>query len=261
MTKVLQFGRPRPQRSLAAEVPVAMVYDGATMAVMMASPMDAVDFAYGFSVSEGICDASDIAEVEPVSCGFGVDLRIWLQPGTRKPESLSRQMRPGPVGCGICGRESLKEALRPLPEIPRNSFRLSASGILKAAELLPEKQVHHHLTRAMHAAAFWDGQQIVELREDVGRHNALDKLAGALLRRGGDLSCGALVMTSRISVDLVQKAVALRVPVLAGLSAATEGAVQRANSLGLTLIAHAGPEGFELLSAPERLEGEFYASA
>lgn len=257
MTSRLRFGTPRPPRSLAPEVPVALVYDGATMAVMMASPMDAVDFAYGFSASEGICAVEDIAEVEPVEEAGGLDLRIWLRPGAQLRQSLARQMRPGPVGCGICGRESLAEALRDLPPLPDTGFALSADGVLQAVQDLPALQLHHQATRAMHAAAFWDGPQLTTLREDVGRHNALDKLAGALLRQGADLRRGAVLMTSRISVDLVQKAVALRVPVLIGLSAATEGAVARARSLGLTLIANAGAEGFDLFSAPERVKGEF----
>jgi FdhD protein len=257
MTDRLSFGSPRPPRALAPEVPVALVYDGATMSVMMASPMDAVDFAYGFSLSEGICAAEDIADVEPLETEGGLDLRIWLRPGAQLRQSLARQMRPGPVGCGICGRESLAEALRDLPPLALSGFSLSAEEVLEAVRALPALQLHHQATRAMHAAAFWDGAQLVALREDVGRHNALDKLAGSLARQGTDLSQGAVVMTSRISVDLVQKTAALRVPVLVGLSAATAGAVARARALGLTLIANAGAEGFDLFSAPERVKGEF----
>ncbi|MGN0934130.1 formate dehydrogenase accessory sulfurtransferase FdhD [Falsigemmobacter intermedius] len=256
MTDRMTFGSPRPPRNLAPEVPVALVYDGATMAVMMASPMDAVDFAYGFSLSEGICAAEDISEVDPHEVEGGLDLRIWLRPGAQMRQTLARQMRPGPVGCGICGRESLAEALRDLPVLPALDFSLSAEGVLQAVRALPALQTYHQATRAMHAAAFWNGERLIALREDVGRHNALDKLAGALARAGTDLSQGAVVMTSRISVDLVQKAAALRVPVLIGLSAATEGAVRRAAALGLTLIANAGPEGFDLFSAPERVKGE-----
>lgn len=250
--EVRRIGAPRAARALAPEVPVALVYDSATEAVMMATPQDLVDFAYGFSLTEGVCDPADIHDVEPVQTDMGVDLRIWLRPGA-VARGQARQLRPGPVGCGLCGRDSLEQALRPLTPLSTGEFSLTAAQIFAAVVALPAGQKLHRDTGAAHAAGFWDGHRYIGLREDVGRHNALDKLAGQIWREGGDFSRGALVLTSRISVDLVQKAVALKVPVLIGLSAPTTGAVRLAETLGLTLIGSARPEGFDLFSAPFRL--------
>lgn len=250
--EVLRIGAPRRARALAPEVPVALVYDSATEAVMMATPQDLIDFAYGFSLTEGLCNPADIADVEPVQTDPGVDLRIWLRPGA-VARGQARQLRPGPVGCGLCGRDSLDQALRKLPVLGRGNFTLSSAQVFAAVAALPEGQELHRATGAAHAAGFWDGQRFLGLREDVGRHNALDKLAGQIWRARGRFSDGALVMTSRISVDLVQKAVALGAPVLIGLSAPTTGAVKLAESLGLTLIGSAREQGFDLFTAPFRL--------
>src|SRR6516225_5528327 len=172
------------ERSLAEEVPVAFSYDGATHAVLMATPDDLEDFAVGFTYTEGIITTpAEIAELATVSVADGIVLRMWLT-GDRSDAFAARRRRfVGPAGCGMCGLESLAEANRTIP-MARYDLRVSRQDIEKAVAALPASQLLNMQTRAVHAAAFWRPDQDLVLREDVGRHNALDKLAGALLHAG-----------------------------------------------------------------------------
>ena len=243
------------ERALAEEVPVAFSYDGATHAVLMATPDDLDDFALGFSYTEGIITkAAEIAELAVVSVADGIVLRMWLS-GYRSDAFAARRRRfVGPAGCGMCGLESLAEANRAIPAVSYD-LQVSRQDIAEAVAALPARQQLNMQTRAVHAAAFWRPDQSLVLREDVGRHNALDKLAGALLRAECSAAEGVLVLSSRISIELVQKAGMMRAAIIVGVSAPTALAVRTAEMAGLTLIGIARDDGFEVFTHPDRITG------
>ncbi|MBB4105378.1 formate dehydrogenase accessory sulfurtransferase FdhD [Allorhizobium borbori] len=225
---------------LAEEVPVALTYNGTTQAVMMASPLDLEDFLVGFSITEGlIADLSEIETLEIIAHEDGYEARGWLVDQTASNFTARRRAILGPVGCGLCGIDSLEQAVRRLPvKAGEATTMIAASTPEQALEAMRAYQALHARTRATHAAGFWrEGEGIVLLREDVGRHNALDKLVGALLRGGIDIADGAIVMTSRLSVDLVQKAAMVGAPVIIAPSAPTALAVRQADEAGITLVA------------------------
>lgn len=282
---MMEGARPRPrlafgttpdpgivpgERLLPEEVAVALTFNGSTQAVMMATPDHLDDFAYGFALTEGLAQPSEIESVELVKTARGLDLQIWVAAAAEARLKERRRVMAGPVGCGLCGIDSLEQALRDLPPLPHGSFRLTPAQIGAAVSALPGHQRLHDATRAAHGAGFWDGQQMVALREDVGRHNALDKLAGAMVRASTHptttaVGCvlartipskGAVVLTSRVSIDLVQKVAALGAPCLIAVSSPTADAVDLAEALGLTLIAQARPEGFEAYTHTDRIETE-----
>ena len=160
----------------------------------------------------------------------------------------------GPVGCGLCGIDSLDQAIRPLPTLPDTPLSLTPAQISAAAEALRGAQALHDITRAVHAAGFFTPDAgLVAAREDVGRHNALDKLVGALARTGHEARAGALILTSRVSVEMVQKAVLAGAPVLVAVSAPTAHAIRLAEAAGLTLAALARGEMFEVFTHPHRI--------
>ncbi|KDB05099.1 hypothetical protein U879_03275, partial [Defluviimonas sp. 20V17] len=162
-----------------------------------------------------------------------------------------------PVGCGLCGLDSIDAVLRDVAQVPASDLRLSPAQVQEAIAALPGHQALHDTTRAVHGAGFYrPGEGVVATREDVGRHNALDKLAGALLAQGTDAGAGALVLTSRVSIDMVQKCAAIGAPVLIAVSAPTAHAVQLARDAGITLIGLARPDGFELFTHPSRIRPE-----
>ena len=241
------------ERILAEEVPVTFSYDGATHAVLMATPDDLEDFALGFSYTEGIVTTpAEIAELAVVSIAEGIVLRMWLV-GARSDAFAARRRRfVGPAGCGMCGLESLAEANRTIP-MARYELRVSRQDIEEAVAALPASQLLNMQTRAVHAAAFWRPDQDLVLREDVGRHNALDKLAGALLHADWPASTGIIVLSSRISIELVQKAAMMGAAIIVGVSAPTALAVRIANATGLTLVGIARDDGFEVFTHPDRI--------
>jgi FdhD protein len=251
-------GTAETHRALAEEVPVALVYNGTTQAVMMASPEALEDFALGFSLTEGIIDApSDIESLEIVPHGEGIEARMWIAAPRADALLARRRAMTGPIGCGLCGIDSLAEALRPIPSVAATPLVLPSTDIAAAMEDLRDAQVLHDRTHAAHAAGFWvPGQGLVALREDVGRHNALDKLAGALLRAGHDPRTGAVILTSRVSLDMVQKTAAIGAPALIAASAPTAHAVRLAEDAGLTLIANARADGFDVFARPDRFQPE-----
>ncbi|MDR5651665.1 formate dehydrogenase accessory sulfurtransferase FdhD [Ruixingdingia sedimenti] len=247
-------GRTGPPRDLAEETAVALSFDGTTQAVMMATPADLEDFARGFALTEGIAAPGEIDSIAVVEAGPGLDVQVWLRPGAAARLSARRRVMAGPVGCGLCGLDSVAEALRPPPPLPPGGLRLAAADVRAAIAALPGHQPLHDATRAVHAAGFWrPGHGMVAVREDVGRHNALDKLAGALAAAGVPGGAGAVVMTSRLSIDLVQKCARIGAPVLIAASAPTAHAVRLAEGAGLTLCALARAEGFELFTHPGRI--------
>ena len=241
-------------RILPEETPIALTYNRATHAVMLASPADLEDFAVGFSLAEGIiASTADIETLDVVTVPDGIELRMDLI-GPRLDALTRRQRRlAGPSGCGLCGMDSLAGAIRPTPKIVSNAH-FTPDHIATAMASMPPAQTLNHATRAVHGAAFWTpAQGLVALREDVGRHNALDKLAGALARRGIPAHDGLLLLSSRVSIEMVQKAATLGAPVIVAVSAPTALAVRVADAAGITLIGIARQDGFEVFTHTERV--------
>ncbi len=245
------------KRTIPEEAAVALTYDGSSYAVMMATPQDLEDFALGFSLTEGIVSApDDIRSLEIVDAEVGIELRMWLNESRADALKERRRQLAGPSGCGLCGIESLKEALRPTPRVSEGQM-FTPAEIMRAVEALAPRQVLNRQTRAVHAAAFWQPHDgLVAVREDIGRHNALDKLGGALVREGTLRQAGMTVMTSRVSVEIVQKAALLDLPVLIAVSAPTALAVRTAEKAGITLVAIARSDGFEIFTHPRRIAKE-----
>ena len=241
------------ERTLAEEVPVAFSYDGAAHAVLMATPDDLEDFAVGFSYTEGIITApAEIAELAVVSVAEGIVLRMWLTGDQSDAFAARRRRFVGPAGCGMCGLESLAEANRMIPRA-NNHLQVSRRDVAEAVTAMSARQLLNMQTRAVHAAGFWQPDQSLMLREDVGRHNALDKLAGALLCTGRTASEGVIVLSSRLSIELVQKAAMIGAAIIVGMSAPTALAVRTAGIAGLTLVGIARDDGFEVFTHPERI--------
>jgi FdhD protein len=241
------------ERILAEEVPVAFSYDGVAHAVLMATPDDLEDFALGFTYTEGIItEPAEIAELAVVSVPDGIMLRMWLTGAQSDAFAARRRRFVGPAGCGMCGLESLAEANRTIPFVSCD-MQVSEQDIAAAVAAIPAKQQLNIQTRAVHAAAFLRLDHEPVLREDVGRHNALDKLAGALLRAGQQAALGIIVLSSRISIELVQKAGMIGATIVVGVSAPTALAVRTAESIGLTLVGVARDDGFEVFTHPARI--------
>lgn len=226
---------------LADETAIALVYNGIAHAVMMASPTELEDFALGFSLSEGILTrAEELYDLEIADHGdCGIELKLHIHGGCM--DALKRQHRTlaSPSGCGLCGQTSLTQALRPLPEITSKTPP-TAEAVQRALQQLGDHQPLQRCTGAIHAAAWCNPEgQLQLLREDVGRHNALDKLIGALYRRQVDRDNGFVLVSSRASYELVAKMVRCDLGSLVAVSGATAAAVDRANHIGLNLIGFA----------------------
>lgn len=244
-------------RPIPEEAAVAITYNGGTYAVMMATPQDLEDFAVGFSLSEGVIGSvADLDSLDIVRLDRGVELRIWLARPTADRLQERRRHIAGPTGCGLCGIDSVAEAMRPAAVVGEGR-QFSPEQIMAAMRSLPSRQKLNIATRAVHAAAFWTAASgIVALREDVGRHNALDKLSGALSRASVAAEEGIVLLTSRVSVEMVQKSAAIGAPVLVSVSAPTALAVRMADAAGITLVAIARADGFEVFTHPRRISLE-----
>jgi FdhD protein len=244
------------KRIVPEETAIALSYDGGTYAVMMATPQNLEDFALGFSLTEGlIAAAADIRQLDIVEHDdAGIELRMWLVEPRANVLSERRRLLAGPTGCGLCGIDSLQEAVRALPRV-EGEATFTAAEIMRALDSLGPQQDLNRQTRAVHAAAFWrpDGG-LVAVREDVGRHNALDKLAGALARGGVARDNGMVLLTSRVSVEMVQKTAIIGAPLIVAVSAPTALAVRTAQAAGITLAAVARNDGFEIFSHPQRIK-------
>ncbi len=245
---------------LPEETPIAFVVDGAAEAVMLASPANLEDFALGFALSEGIIQSvEELRELEivapsPSPAGVaGIEIRLWLRESARDAHVARRRTRAGPAGCGLCGVESLEAALPPCMPIT-SEFRIPAQAIVDAMATLSSHQALNAQTHAVHAAAFFSpAEGIACAREDVGRHNALDKLIGALARQGRDCSDGVVLMTSRVSIELVQKAAGAKASVLAAISAPTALAVRTAEAAGICVCGIVRENGLEVFTRPDRI--------
>jgi FdhD protein len=238
-------------RVLANEAPVALEFDGEPYAVMMLTPADLEDFAVGFALSERIiANPSEIAriDVREGTRGIGIDVRLEKEHSVRLAER--RRSLPGQSGCGLCGLTSIEEALPQLAPITA-APRLESAALFRALAALPARQLLNKETGAVHAASFCTpAGDILAVREDVGRHNAFDKVTGHLARTGTDPASGFALLTSRCSYELVQKAVLARIPILATISAPTELAVSIARKADLTLVALARGDSVLLFNNP-----------
>jgi len=241
-------------RLIPEETAIALTYNGGTYAVMMGTPQDLQDFAIGFSLGEGIVQSPDqIDSLDIVDLDDGIELRMWLEPSKAVAINERRRHIAGPTGCGICGIDSIAEALRPAARVPTGRSFLPREIMAAMASIAPLQQINME-TRAVHAAAFWTPSRgIVALREDVGRHNALDKLAGALASAKVPATEGMVLLTSRVSVEMVQKAAAIGAPLMVAVSAPTALAVRTADAAGITLAAIARADGFEVFTHPRRI--------
>lgn len=242
-------------RVVPEETPIALVYDGTTHAVMMASLADLEDFAIGFSLTEGkVAAPGEIVDLEIVEHGNGIEARMWLHPEAGRGVASRRRAMLGPTGCGLCGIDSLASAL---PEVTRvtGGINVTPAEIASAVASVRPKQVLNAASHALHAAGFWTPTEgLVVIREDVGRHNALDKLVGAIARGEIDASKGVVVLTSRLSVDMVQKAAILGAPVIAAVSAPTALALRTAEGAGITVVAVARADSFEVFTCDYRVD-------
>jgi FdhD protein len=248
-------------RIVPEEVPIAFSYGGSAHAVMMATPSDLEDFAVGFSLTEGIVgDPAKILSIDIVTDQQGIDVQIALADDAADALRSRRRHMAGPVGCGLCGIESIEQAVRKVPDVSKVSLTLTHRDIIGAVALLNGAQPLHRETRAVHGAGFFRPKSgLVAVREDVGRHNALDKLCGAVMRAGIKGREGAVVVTSRLSVEMVQKAAYLGSPVLIAISAPTALAIRTAVDAGMTLIALVRGDDFEIFTHPYRVSPESIA--
>jgi FdhD protein len=247
-------GQGRGRRAIPEETAIALTYNGGTYAVMMGTPQNLRDFAVGFSLSEGIVQSPDeIRSFDIIDLDDGIELRMWLAQSRADRLNERRRHIAGPTGCGICGIDSIAEAIRPAA-IVAGGRSFSSREVMAAMQSIPALQTINIETRAVHAAAFWMlGRGTVALREDVGRHNALDKLAGALAQGRISTDEGMVLLTSRVSVEMVQKTAAIGAPVMVAVSAPTALAVRMAEAAGITLAAIARGDGFEIFTHPGRI--------
>jgi FdhD protein len=252
---VLRPGCGWQQDAVADEVPVAFEYNGIAHAVMLATPADLEDFAVGFSLSEGIVgSAADIYDLEIREEAAGISIAIEIAGSAFAGLRERRRTLAGRTGCGLCGTESLAQVGRDLPPLaPTPPLPLAA--LRQAMHSLPLHQRLQQATGAAHAAACIDGAgRPGFVREDVGRHNALDKSIGTLLRSGRRAE-GAVIVTSRASFEMVQKAAATGFGVLAAVSAPTAAAVRLADRIGLCLVGFLRRDAGAVYSHPWRLSG------
>jgi len=242
---------------VADEVPVALEYNGVSHAVMLATPLDLEDFALGFSLSEGILQGPDeLYGVEEVPGPQGITLKLEIASAAFARLKERRRSLAGRTGCGLCGTESLAHVARDLPALPANEGQvLRREAIAHAMSQFCEQQTLQQATGAVHAAAWCSADgELRWLREDVGRHNALDKLIGALARMGVEASEGFIAVTSRASFEMVQKTAMAGVPLLAAVSAPTSFAVATATQAGMTLVGFARGQDLVVYCHPERLD-------
>lgn len=237
-----------------AETPVALVYNGISHVVMLATPTDLEDFALGFSLSEGLADSPrDIQDIEIVPVSAGIEVRIAIGARCFARFKDTRRQLAGRTGCGLCGVDSLAQAMPPVGQVP-NTLTVQPAALERAIAELTKRQPLHQATGGVHAAAWVAADGAVRrVREDVGRHNALDKLLGALATQHDQRGAGFIVITSRASHELVHKTVRCGIELLAAVSAPTSLAVAQAGLAGLTLVGWLREHGFTAYTHTERL--------
>lgn len=250
---------------LIDEVPVALVFNGISYAVMLASPTDLEDFARGFALSEGLVDSQKEIygiDVEPVGgdSGLGIEVRLDVAAATEFRLKERKRNLSGRTGCGLCGTESLDQVLRPIPAVV-SSVIIDASAVAAALRAMAAAQPLQRLSGASHAAA-WCGLdgEVRLVREDVGRHNALDKLIGAMVQSQAEVQRGFVCITSRASVEMVQKTATMGIGLLVAVSAPTALATRLARASGVALAGFARGDDFVCYTQPERFGIEVEAA-
>ena len=250
------IGQQPRTAEVAEEVPVGVIYGGIPHAVMMASPADLEDFVVGFSVTEGIIrSASDIRSIASRKTDDGVELNVLLLPEPFQSFLSRRRIRNlrGQTSCGLCGVEEIGDTRAETPHAPEGQ-KFTQAAVRSALAALPNYQHLHKRTRAAHAAAWVSPEgAILLVREDVGRHNALDKLIGAAMRMPIDLTAGFCLITSRCSFEMVQKALMASMPAIVAISAPTGLAVRTAEAAGLTLVALARNDAQNIYAGAHRV--------
>ena len=233
-------------RAVPEEVPIAFSYGGSTHAVMMGTPQDLEDFAVGFSLTEGIIHSvSEIEAIEVIDAETGIDVQVTLKDEQADALIVRRRHMAGPVGCGLCGIESIEQAVRPVPDLSAVKLKVTADLITEAMSSLNGAQPLHRLTHAVHGAGFYvPGKGLIAVREDVG----------AVLNSGHRGADGVVVVTSRVSVEMVQKCAILGAGVIAAISAPTALAIDTAEAAGLTLVALVRGEDFDIYTHATRID-------
>lgn len=236
------------------ETAVAFEYNGRSHAVMMATPADLEDFALGFSLAEEIVGtAADIENIAVRETPLGFVVNLTVDPLRLLRGSLRSRSMEGRSGCGLCGVDSLVHAVRE-PRKIETALEVDPAAVAAAFRALPDHQPMNRANRSVHAAAWCAPDGSIRLaREDVGRHNALDKLAGALAKAGIDGSSGAVVVTSRVSVEMVQKTAAIGAAIIMAVSAPTALAIRTAEAAGMTLVALVRGDDFDIFTHPDRV--------
>lgn len=254
--RLTETGNEPTTAPVAAEVPVALVYNGRPHAVMMCTPADLEDFGVGFTVSEQIASARDVQRVDVVRYARGIELQMEISADAAERLQQRGRAIAGRTGCGLCGVETIGEALREAVPV-RSALRISREALWRAAESLDAHQPLNAETHAIHAAAWANADGTLHIaREDVGRHNALDKVIGALARTDLDPAAGFIIVTSRASYELVQKAAVVNVPLLAAVSRPTALAVELAEAAGITLLGLLRGRTANVYTHPERIEND-----
>ena len=239
---------------VAEEAPIALMYNGEPHVVMLATPLDLEDFALGFSLTENIVmEVSEVESVHVYERSEGIEVRLKIPPTRCETIEDKGRNLTGRTGCGLCGARTLKQAVRHPPPV-RSNVQVPAAELIAALRDLRQRQRLNGLTGAVHAAAWVvPGKEILQVREDVGRHNALDKLIGALARKRTDFSAGFVVVTSRASFEMVQKCATVGIGLMAAISAPTGLAIKLADEANLTLIGFARNEDHVVYTHAHRL--------
>jgi len=236
------------------ETPVAVVYNGVPHVVMMATPIDLEDFVLGFSLTEELIRTpADLLSLEIVRYSQGIEIQVTVSPECDAVIAGRTRRLTGRTGCGICGSDSIAVVLKEPRQVPAG-IPVPPVSIQLALEALTERQDLNAATGAVHAAAWASANGSIELvREDVGRHNALDKLIGTAVKQGIDPATGFVVVTSRASFEMVQKAMILGAPLLAAISGPTGLAVRVAEQSGMTLVGFARKDKLTVYTHPDRV--------
>ncbi len=239
---------------VSEEVPIALEFNGISHAVMLATPCDLEDFALGFGLSEGIfASAVDLYGCEVSETGPGITVSMDVSASSFAKLKVRRRTLVGRTGCGVCGTESLAHALRPVPRVT-TGLNVRCEAVVQAVQAMRDEQSMNHLTGSMHAAAWCDVNGSLQVaREDVGRHNALDKLVGALAGARWVASEGFMVVTSRASIEMVQKAAVAGVSLIAAISAPTQLAINTAQTAGICLLGLVREDNLVIYSHPDRI--------
>jgi FdhD protein len=242
------------QDYIAEEVPISLIYNGMPHVVMLATPTNLEEFALGFSITEGIIkNPQELLSARIYNRSNGIEVQLKIPDNRFQGMADKGRNLTGRTGCGLCGASTLKQAIRQ-PNQVNGDLSLSGAQLRSALTDIKQHQTLNQLTGAVHAAAWVvPGQGIVDIREDVGRHNALDKLIGLLLRTGKDLSAGFVIVTSRASYEMVQKTAWVGITMLAAISAPTGLAIRLADETGLTLIGFARDDQHVIYTHPQRL--------